>query len=139
MAGLRWRAIVDNDFAGDPDGLVSLAHVLLTDDVRVELITCTPVDPRLAELAGVDGSASASLAAMSARALLEVMGRTDPDVVAGAETFAAGESALAAVVGLDPTFRPGGAHRSLSEIDMRLLWGDFLAKLRLHGRETDPR
>ena len=63
MTALRWRAIVDNDFAGDPDGLVSLAHVLLTDDVRVELITCTPVDPGLAHLAGVDASATASLGA----------------------------------------------------------------------------
>ena len=24
-----WRAIVDNDFAGDPDGLLALAHHLL--------------------------------------------------------------------------------------------------------------
>ena len=58
MTRPRWRVIVDNDFAGDPDGLVSLAHVLLTDDVRVELITCTPVDPGLAHLAGVDASAT---------------------------------------------------------------------------------
>ena len=35
---------------------MSLAHVLLTTDVRTELITCTPVDPRLAELAGIDPS-----------------------------------------------------------------------------------
>jgi purine nucleosidase len=89
MSEPRWRVIVDNDFAGDPDGLVSLAHVLLTDDVSVELITCTPVDPGLAELAGVDGSASASLAARNAHALLEVMGRSGLEVVAGAETFAA--------------------------------------------------
>ena len=48
-----------------------------------------------------------------------------------------GDSGLAAVVGLDPTFRPanaGDARRVITEIDMRLVWGDFLAKLRLHHR-----
>jgi purine nucleosidase len=265
MTALRWRAIVDNDFAGDPDGLVSLAHVLLTDDVRVELITSTPVDPGLAHLAGVDASATASLGARTAYALLEVMGSTHVDVVAGAEDFAVvgkpseaaraivatclaesdvplailcggpltnvaaalalepsireratlvwigggrddapeynrdtdaaavasvlasgipvvqapleiyerlrvsvsevradlahasyaggwlaerlldlpafvtlhgvitlGDSALAAVVGLDPSFRPDADSRVITRIDMRLLWGDLLAKLRLH-------
>ncbi len=90
MTSLRWRVIVDNDFAGDPDGLVSLAHVLLTDDVRVELITCTPVDPELAHLAGIDASATASLGARGAHALLEVLGSTHHDVVAGAEDFTPG-------------------------------------------------
>jgi purine nucleosidase len=97
MTAVRWRVIVDNDFAGDPDGLVSLAHVLLTDDVRVELITCTPVDPGLAHLAGVDASATASLGARTAYALLEVLGSTHIDIVAGAEGFAtAGEPSHAA-------------------------------------------
>ena len=270
MTTPRWRAIVDNDFAGDPDGLVSLAHVLLTDDVRVELITCTPVDPRLAHLAGVDASATASLGTRSARALLEVLGSTHHAVVAGAEDFAAGgepspaahaiaalcmaesdvplailcggpltnvaaavtleprirdrailvwiggslhdapeynrdtdaaaaasvlasgmpmvqipleayerlrvsvaevradlahasypggwlaerlldlpafvtlhgvitlgDSALAAVVALDPGFGPGTGGRVVTDLDMRLIWGDFLAKLRLHHRETE--
>ncbi len=270
MAALRWRVIVDNDFAGDPDGLVSLAHVLLTDDVRVELITCTPVDPVLAHLAGIDASATASLGARGAHALLEVLGSTRHDVVAGAEGFATvgessqaaraivatclaesdvplailcggpltnvaaalalepaireratlvwiggstsdapeynrdtdaaaaasvlasgipvvqvpletyeglrvsvaevradlahasypgswlaerllvlpafvtlhgvitlGDSALAAVVGLDPGFLPDADGRVVADIDMRLLWGDLLAKLRLHHREPD--
>ena len=271
MVTPRWRVIVDNDFAGDPDGLVSLAHVLLTDDVQVELITCTPVDPVLAHLAGVDASATASLGARAAHALLEVLGSTDHDVVGGAEDFAPrdepsqaaraivevclaesdvplailcggpltnvaaalalepairervtlvwiggslndapeynrdtdpsaaasvlasgipvvqipretyerlrvsvaevredlahtsypgrwlaerlldlpafvtlhgvitlGDSALAAVAGLDPDFRPG-AGRVVTEIDMRLLWGDLLAKLSLHHQEVDGR
>ncbi len=270
MTTPRWRAIVDNDFAGDPDGLVSLAHVLLTDDVRVELITCTPVDPGLAHLAGVDASATASLGARTAYALLEVLGSTHLDVVAGAEDFATvgepshaaraivatclaesdvplailcggpltnvaaalalepsireratlvwiggsrhdapeynrdtdaaaaasvlasgipvvqvpletyerlrvsvaeiradlahvsypggwlaerlldlpafvtlhgvltlGDSALASIVGLDPSFRADAGGRVVDDIDLRLLWGDFLAKLRLHDREPD--
>jgi len=270
MSQPRWRAIVDNDFAGDPDGLVSLAHVLLTDDVRVELISCTPVDPVLAHLAGVDASATASLGARSAEALLHVLGRIPCVVVAGAEDFTIGgeaspaaraivevclaesdvplailcggpltnvaaalkldpriseratlvwiggslrdapeynrdtdaaaaasvlasgmpvvqvpletyerlrvsvaevradlghvsypggwlaerlldlpafvtlhgvltlgDSALASVVGLDPAFRPGSAGRVVDDIDLRLVWGDFLAKLRLH-EAADP-
>lgn len=270
MAGPRWRVIVDNDFAGDPDGLVSLAHVLLTDDVRVELITCTPVDPVLAHLAGIDPSATASLGARTARALLEVLDGTHHDVVAGAEEFAGaaspaaraivdvcltgsavplailcggpltnvaaalalepaireratlvwiggslndapeynrdadaaaaasvlssgipmvqvpletyerlrvsvaevradlahssypggwlaerlldlpafvtlhgvitlGDSALATVAGLDPSFRPDAGSRIVADIDMRLLWGDLLAKLHLRHRETERR
>jgi len=270
MSQPRWRAIVDNDFAGDPDGLVSLAHVLLTDDVRVELVSCTPVDPVLAHLAGVDASATASLGARSAEALLHVLDWTPCDVVAGSEDFTTGgeaspaahaivevclaesdvplailcggpltnvaaalrldprireratlvwiggslrdapeynrdtdaaaaasvlasgmpvvqipletyerlrvsvaevradlghvsypggwlaerlldlpafvtlhgvltlgDSALASVVGLDPDFRPGSGGRVVADIDPRLVWGDFLAKLRLH-EAADP-
>ena len=48
-----------------------------------------------------------------------------------------GFGALAAVVGLDPDFRPDGGRRVVTDIDMRLLWGDFLAKLRLPHREED--
>lgn len=269
MTGPRWRVIVDNDFAGDPDGLVSLAHVLLTDDVQVELITCTALDPVLAHLAGIDPSATASLGARTAHALLEVLDMTQHRLVAGAEDFAGnpsaagqaivdvcrtdsdvplailcggpltnvaaalaldpdirqratlvwiggsrsdapeynrdtdaeaaasvlasgiplvqvpletyqrmrvsvaevraelghasfpggwlaerlldlpafvtlhgvltlGDSALAAVVGLDPDFAPD-AGRIVADIDMRLLWGDLLAKLRLHHRQTERR
>lgn len=277
MAALRWRVIVDNDLAGDPDGLVSLAHVLLSDDVSVELITCTPVDPQLAHLAGVDASATASLGVRIARALLEVLNSTHHEVVAGAEDFAAGgepsqaaraivatclgesdpgesdvplailcggpltnvaaalalepgireratlvwiggsrhdapeynrdtdaaaaasvlasgmpmvqvpletyerlrvsvaevkadlahgsypggwlaerlldlpafvtlhgaitlgDSALSAVVGLDPSFGPGAGGRVVTDLDMRLIWGDFLAKLRLHESVSPER
>ena len=89
MAGVRWRAIVDNDFAGDPDGLASLAHVLLTDDVQVELITCTPVDPALASLVGIDPSSTAALGQRYARALLDALGADHP-VVVGAESFGIG-------------------------------------------------
>ena len=98
MSEPRWRVIIDNDFAGDPDGLVSLAHVLLTDDVQVELITSTPLDPGLAHLAGVDPSATASLGARAAHALLEVLERTQHDIVAGAEDFTGGPSPAASAI-----------------------------------------
>ena len=50
-----------------------------------------------------------------------------------------GDSALAAVVGLDPDFRPDAEGRVVTDIDMRLLWGDLLAKLRLHHRRAERR
>lgn len=37
------RVIVDNDFAGDPDGLFALAHHLLTDAALVRAVTCTSI------------------------------------------------------------------------------------------------
>ena len=51
-----------------------------------------------------------------------------------------GDSALASLIALDGTFLPttteSGAPpwRQVADIDMRLLWGDFLAKLRLQHR-----
>ncbi len=35
--------IVDNDFAGDPDGLLALAHHLLSDAALVRGVTCTSI------------------------------------------------------------------------------------------------
>lgn len=39
------RVIVDNDWAGDPDGLVALAHHLLSPGNRVDLVTSTGLSP----------------------------------------------------------------------------------------------
>ncbi|MDP3549056.1 MAG: nucleoside hydrolase [Novosphingobium sp.] len=41
------RVIVDNDFAGDPDGLVALAHQLLAEKTRTVLVTVSLLDPKL--------------------------------------------------------------------------------------------
>jgi purine nucleosidase len=38
MSEPRWRVIIDNDFAGDPDGLVQLAHHVLCTSVEVVLV-----------------------------------------------------------------------------------------------------
>lgn len=43
------RVIVDNDFAGDPDGLAALAHQLLTPKTRTVLITTTALNPNFGE------------------------------------------------------------------------------------------
>ncbi|MFE6255953.1 nucleoside hydrolase [Agromyces sp. NPDC057865] len=39
------RVIVDNDFAGDPDGLVALAHQLLTESTDVRVVCGTSLEP----------------------------------------------------------------------------------------------
>ena len=43
------RVVVDNDFAGDPDGLVGLAHHLLSPTNRVVAITSSFLNPTLAD------------------------------------------------------------------------------------------
>jgi purine nucleosidase len=45
----RCRVVVDNDFAGDPDGLVGLAHHLLSPTNRVTAVTSSFLNPRFAE------------------------------------------------------------------------------------------
>ena len=58
------RIIADNDYAGDPDGLVALAHQLLTPKARCVLITSSALDPKLAcEVpAGTSARAGAEIA-----------------------------------------------------------------------------
>ena len=46
------RVIVDNDFAGDPDGLFMLTHILLSPSVEVRAI----IGSHLNELDGFDHS-----------------------------------------------------------------------------------
>lgn len=83
----RLRAVVDNDFAGDPDGLVALAHLALADAVGIALVTVTAVDPALAAVAGVDGTRSAQAGRERAAELFRVAGIPAPEIVAGREDF----------------------------------------------------
>jgi hypothetical protein len=86
------RVIVDNDFAGDRDGLVALAHQLLSPATRTVLVTTSALDRKLAGMAGLDADRCAQAGAVLARALLERLGqRHRPAVVAGAESFGAGD------------------------------------------------
>ncbi|MBF7015687.1 nucleoside hydrolase (plasmid) [Novosphingobium resinovorum] len=82
------RVIVDNDFAGDPDGLVALAHQLLSPKSAVPLVTCTPLPDafRGAVPAGITTERGVQIA----RALIRqaaVPGRDSVPVVAGPERF----------------------------------------------------
>ena len=60
------RVIIDNDFAGDPDGLVAAAHQLLQARTTTVLLTCSALVPKLT-VPGVDMAASATQGAALAR------------------------------------------------------------------------
>jgi hypothetical protein len=93
------RVIIDNDFAGDPDGLTALAHQLLTPRTRTVLITSTSLHPEFGRPEVSGRSAEAGRAAA-----VEVIGRlgvVEVPVVAGPERFGASpdsESAAAEAI-----------------------------------------
>lgn len=88
------RIIIDNDFAGDPDGLVALAHQLLTPKTRTTLITSSALDARLTG----DGTVGATAAAGRdiAVELMRRGGFTPVEVLAGSETPGAGAAQISA-------------------------------------------
>ena len=75
------RVVVDNDFAGDPDGLVGLAHHLLSPTNLVTAVTSSFLNPRFAE--------SATTADEGARLAAELVDQVGPvarpGILAGAE------------------------------------------------------
>jgi purine nucleosidase len=80
----RQRLILDNDFAGDPDGLVQMAHHLRSPSVDIRLIIGSHLH---VDEAWVKTDKQATASAVAARELLAVMrlAGTVP-VIAGAET-----------------------------------------------------
>ncbi len=78
------RVIVDNDFAGDPDGLIALAHQVLTPKTRVVLVTSSALDRKLPGLVPPEKSAAAGR-----ELAIELMRRArlvaPPPVMAGSE------------------------------------------------------
>lgn len=80
----RQRLIVDNDFAGDPDGLVQMAHHLRSPSVDIRLVIGSHLH---ADEAWVKTDKQATASAATVRELLAVMGLTGTvPVIAGAET-----------------------------------------------------
>lgn len=80
----RQRVIVDNDFAGDPDGLVQLAHHLRSPSVDIRLIVGSHLH---VNEAWVKSDKQATASAAAARELLSIMRLTGTvPVIAGAET-----------------------------------------------------
>ncbi len=57
----RCRVVVDNDWAGDPDGLVARAHHLLSPGNRVDAVASSLLSPQFGPTAGT-ASAGAELA-----------------------------------------------------------------------------
>ncbi|MFK4759817.1 nucleoside hydrolase [Microbacterium sp. ZW T5_45] len=78
--------LVDNDWAGDPDGLVALAHHLLSPSDAVIAVTSSTLNPVFGPPEG-----TAERGAELARALLERIERSAP-VAAGADTPFADDS-----------------------------------------------
>ena len=86
------RVIVDNDWSGDPDGLVALAHHLLSPTNRVVAVTSSFLDPIF------EAPPGAAHGAALARELVDLIGLPDPPPVhEGSETpFGTGDVRSAA-------------------------------------------
>ena len=101
----RCRVVVDNDWAGDPDGLVALAHHLLSPANRVDAVTSSHLDPVFGPPEG-----TAAAGAALARELVDLVGTHCPVVVAasdvpiggGATASAAADAIVAAARRDDP-------------------------------------
>jgi len=90
------RVIVDNDFAGDPDGLIALAHQLLSPKTRVPLVTVSALNPKFA---GPKAGTSAVRGRADALEMIGIGGfATPPQVVAGAEAVGAADNPAAAAI-----------------------------------------
>lgn len=76
------RVIVDNDFAGDPDGLVALTHQLLAPKTRVTLLTSSLLDPKFSAAEFPKGD-TATAGAKVARELIQRLGVPFVPVAAG--------------------------------------------------------
>ncbi|WP_303831266.1 nucleoside hydrolase [Asticcacaulis taihuensis] len=94
----RARLIVDNDFAGDPDGIAALVHQLLSPTTHVSLITTSALDQTLARMAGAErpdrtAQAGFNLADETVR---RIKPATPPNIVAGADTFGVSQAQVSA-------------------------------------------
>jgi hypothetical protein len=76
----RCRVVVDNDWAGDPDGLVALAHHLLSAANRVVAVTSSQLNPVFGPTAG-----TAAAGAALAGELVDLVGTHRPVVAAGCD------------------------------------------------------
>ena len=76
----RCRVVVDNDWAGDPDGLVALAHHLLSPANRVDAVTSSHLNPVFGPPEG-----TAEKGARFARELVDLVDGPRPAVAAGCD------------------------------------------------------
>src|SRR5690349_1564649 len=81
----RIRLILDNDYAGDPDGLFQLAHHLLSPTGEVRLVIGSHLGADDAAWNHAPGT-SAAAAADRARAVAVAAGHGDVRVLPGSET-----------------------------------------------------
>lgn len=90
------RVIVDNDFAGDPDGLFALAHQWLSSSTKTVLVTTTALDAELAAMAGEPAGRTAAKGRDLALELARVGGLNTCPVVTGAESFGSSDAQVSA-------------------------------------------
>jgi hypothetical protein len=87
------RVIIDNDFAGDPDGLIALAHQVMSPKARTVLITTSALDAKLAAMAGLAAGRTAAVGHDLAAQLLKRLGQARlPPILTGAEQFGTGDA-----------------------------------------------
>jgi hypothetical protein len=127
------RVIVDNDYQGDRDGLVALAHHLLSPANRVTAVTSSFLNARF-----LVAAPRAEDGAVLARQLLEVVGGVWPlgDSPTVLVTALSTESSTATLLPSEPC--PGAPRRVYTDADFRLLVSDMFARLRLHERVRQP-
>lgn len=90
------RVIIDNDFAGDPDGFVAAAHQLLAPKTQTVLVTVSALMPKL-KVPGVNMAASADDGAVLAQEMLRRMALPEsPLVAAGSNRLGTLEPSAAA-------------------------------------------
>ena len=91
------RVVVDNDFAGDPDGILALAHHLLSPSNRVVAITSSFLNPQFVVPPATPGATARDGARLASDLLAELGLADPPPVVTGAEgPFAVGSRSPAA-------------------------------------------
>ena len=152
----RCRVVVDNDWAGDPDGLVALAHHLLSPTNQVVAVTGSQNSPLFGPPAG-----TAAAGAALARELVDLVGAAHRPVVAagcdvpigGGDTASAAADATVAEARRDdplPLFLVCGgpltnvaqALRQAPDIAQRLtlVWigGALAPDAPEYNRDTDP-
>lgn len=82
---VKARVIVDNDFAGDPDGLVALAHQLLSPRTRVTQITSSFLSPEFTAPGVIVGKTAAQGSDIAAELVRRLRPVSKPIIIAGAE------------------------------------------------------
>ena len=75
----RARVVIDNDYAGDPDGIAQLAHHLLCRSVEIPFVVGSAVSPHHPTWTSTGGEDAAA----AARRVAELAGRPEIPVYAG--------------------------------------------------------
>ena len=79
------RVVVDNDFAGDPDGILALAHHLLSPSNRVIAITSSFLNARFVSPPATPGATADDGSRLASNLLAELELTDPPPVATGAE------------------------------------------------------